>query len=87
MEDNQQARALLRKKFLEAVQAGVGKSISLEMQEATEMVHGRFAGSDGEFTNLLVCDLKTRIGVEPKAIVRASDVIAIKLTNDNKTNK
>lgn len=78
MEDNQNARFVLRKRFLLAIAAQRGKPVQLNMKEAPRAMDGVFKGCDSDFSKLLISNLETRIGQEPNVVLRVSDVNALK---------
>ncbi|KAJ9590584.1 hypothetical protein L9F63_016353 [Diploptera punctata] len=77
-EENQEARAFLRERFLRAVTGVVGKACEIRMFDNT-CVTAEFRGSDVDVAHFYVQQLKTPIGVLPEAILRTSDIIKVHL--------
>ena len=75
LEDQQNARASLREKFLRLLFASCNKPACFSMHERT-LVQGIFRGTDIDMENLQVSELQTPMGVLSEALLRSSDVLS-----------
>ncbi|XP_034947925.1 gem-associated protein 7-like [Chelonus insularis] len=78
--EKQEARAFLRERFIQFMMSIVGKKADFHMYEDTN-VSGEFRGCDVECLELFVNNLGTPLGIVPKAILRATDVISFDVNN------
>ena len=74
IEDEQNARAFLRERFLRTVFAAYNKAACFSMHEKTQ-VEAIFRGTDIDMENCQVSALQTPMGVFPEARLRSSDVL------------
>ena len=75
IEDEQNARAFLRERFLRVLFASYNKPACFSMHEKTQ-VQAIFRGTDIDMENVQVSELQTPIGVLPEAMLRSSDVLS-----------
>ena len=75
IEDEQNARAFLRERFLRLLFACCDKPARFSMHERTQ-VQAIFRGTDIDMENLQVSELQTPMGVLPEALLRSSDVLS-----------
>lgn len=75
IEDEQNARAFLRERFLRLLFACYNKPTCFSMHEKTQ-VQAIFRGTDIDMENLQVSELQTPMGVVPEALLRSSDVLS-----------
>ena len=83
VEDEQNARAFLRERFLRLVFASYNKAARFSMHEKT-LVQALFRGTDIDMENLQVSELQTPMGVLPEALLRSSDVLSFTVDFENK---
>lgn len=74
MEDEQNARAFLRERFLRTLFATYNKPACFSMHEKTQ-VEAVFRATDIDMENFQVSELQTPMGVLPEALLRSSDVL------------
>lgn len=74
MEDEQNARAFLRERFLRTLFATYNKPACFSMHEKTQ-VEAIFRATDIDLENFQVSELQTPMGVLPEALLRSSDVL------------
>ena len=74
IEDEQNARAFLRERFLRTVFATYNKAACFSMHEKTQ-VEAIFRATDIDVENFQVSELQTPMGVLPEALLRSSDVL------------
>ena len=74
IEDEQNARAFLRGRFLRTLFATYNKPACFSMHEKTQ-VKAIFRATDIDMENFQVSELQTPIGVLPEALLRSSDVL------------
>ena len=71
----QQARAMMRERFLRCLISMANKKIQFLMYEKVK-VDATFGASDIDVLNFQVSDLQTPIGVQTEALIRCQDVIS-----------
>ncbi|XP_045701198.1 gem-associated protein 7 isoform X1 [Phyllostomus hastatus] len=71
----QQARAILRERYLRSLLAMVGRQVSFTLHEGVH-VTAQFGATDLDVANFYVSQLQTPIGVQAEALLRCSDIIA-----------
>ncbi|KAJ7337805.1 Gem-associated protein 7 (Gemin7) [Desmophyllum pertusum] len=74
IEDEQNARAFLRERFLRTLFATYNKPACFSMHEKTQ-VEAVFRATDIDMENLQVSGLQTPMGVLHQALLRSSDVL------------
>ena len=74
IEDEQNARAFLRERFLRTLFASYNKLACFSMHEKTQ-VEAIFRATDIDMENFQVSELQTPMGVLPEALLRSSDVL------------
>ena len=74
IEDEHNARAFLRERFLHTVFATYNKVACFSMHEKTQ-VEAIFRATDIDMENFQVSALQTPMGVLPEALLRSSDVL------------
>lgn len=74
IEDEQNARAFLRERFLRTLFATYNKPACFSMHEKTQ-VEAIFRATDIDMENFQVSELQTPMGVLPEALLRSSDVL------------
>lgn len=74
IEDEHNARAFLRERFLRTVFATYNKAACFSMHEKTQ-VEAIFRATDIDMENFQVSTLQTPMGVLPEALLRSSDVL------------
>lgn len=74
IEDEQNARAFLRERFLRTLFATYNKAACFSMHEKTQ-VEAIFRATDIDMENFQVSALLTPMGVLPEALLRSSDVL------------
>lgn len=74
IEDEQNARAFLRERFLRTVFATYNKAACFSMHEKTQ-VEGIFRATDIDMEHFQISALQTPMGVLPEALLRSSDVL------------
>lgn len=78
VELEQQQRTILRGRFLDVVESmEASKQIEIATYEGAT-VTGKFRSIDYDISNVHVSSLSTPIGCIPEALVRTSDILAIK---------
>ncbi|XP_076752851.1 gem-associated protein 7 [Xylocopa sonorina] len=82
--EKQEARAFLRERFLRVVTGIVGKQAEFHLYENT-CVSAEFRGCDIDCLEVYVRNLETPLGKIPEAILRASDIIHLDISNINAT--
>ena len=85
MEDEQNARAFLRERFLRLLFACYDKPARFSMHERTK-VQAIFRGTDIDMENLQVSELQTPMGVLPEALLRSSDVLSFTVEFGSKSS-
>lgn len=80
--EKQEARALLRERFLRVITGIIGKPTEFHLHENT-CVSGEFKGCDVECSKIFVRNLETPMGTIPEAILRSSDIICLDIDNIN----
>ena len=85
IEDEQNARAFLRERFLRLLVACYNKPARFSMHERTQ-VQALFRGTDIDMENLQVSDLQTPMGVVPEALLRSSDVLSFTVEFGSKSS-
>ncbi|KAL0126164.1 hypothetical protein PUN28_004941 [Cardiocondyla obscurior] len=78
--EKQNARTLLRERFLRVVTGVIGKPADFYLHENTH-VSGEFRGCDTECFKVFVKNLETPMGTIPGAILRSSDIICLDIDN------
>lgn len=79
IEADQQARSELRERFLRVIGFGLqGKVASFKLHENIS-VEASIVSTDANMGHVLVKDLHTAIGIQPTALLRASDIISFKI--------
>ena len=74
--EKQEARSFLRERFLRALTTLVGQKATFQMAGET-LVQAEFGGIDLDFQEVFVKDLCTPLGIQPSALLRASDIVSI----------
>ncbi|KAM6933516.1 gem-associated protein 7 [Xenentodon cancila] len=75
LQREQDARSVLRERFLRCLLAMSNKKVQFNMHEKVK-VEATFGASDIDVLNFQVSDLHTPIGVQKEAIIRSQDVIS-----------
>ena len=78
IEEEEDARAFLRERFLRTLFSIYNKPASFSMHERTQ-VQALFRATDIDMENFQVSDLQTPMGVVPEALLRSSDVLSFKM--------
>lgn len=73
----QAIRSQLRRDFLRLLSSLHKRKVSLKLYECPLSLSATFEACDHNFSQLLVSDFKTPIGLEKSAIVRTNDIIEI----------
>ena len=73
----QSRRAELREKFLRMIESMEGVNIEINMYQGAQ-VDGIFRAADYDISNIHVSKLNTPIGTVPEAVLRTTDIVAIK---------
>ncbi|XP_043926703.1 gem-associated protein 7 [Protopterus annectens] len=71
----QNARAILRERYLHSLLAMVGKQVCFAMYEKVK-VAATFRASDIDILNFQVSDLQTPLGIQKDALLRCPDIIS-----------
>ncbi|RZF33931.1 hypothetical protein LSTR_LSTR014404 [Laodelphax striatellus] len=80
LEENQEARAFLRERFLRVISSVTGKPCQLYTADDS-IVSGEFQGCDKEVENYLIKNLKTPVFEYSSVLVRANDIKTITFPN------
>jgi gem associated protein 7 len=75
--EKQKQRAILRERFLKMLKYMENKHIDIDTFKGAQ-VSGSFRSVDYDISNVHVNNLITPIGCVPEALVRTSDIVAIK---------
>ncbi|XP_051170181.1 gem-associated protein 7-like [Leptopilina boulardi] len=76
--EKQEARSLLRERFLRVITGVVGKETKFFMHENTK-VSAEFRGCDTDCLEIFVRNLTTPLGKIPAAILRSTDIIFMEI--------
>jgi len=87
MEENHRIRAELRKRFLQALIAHGGHQVRLVVDEAPAALSAVYEACDVDTENVAVSELRTTIGVQPKAVLRVNDIVSLTFANKNHTTR
>lgn len=82
----QEQRTFLRERFLRLLTSQKGAPVQFQLHERTA-VQGILGPVDIDFAHVQVTDLKTPMGVVPKAVLRTSDIVCMKILCENKTEQ
>ncbi|CAK9802708.1 Gem-associated protein 7 [Anthophora quadrimaculata] len=80
--EKQEARAILRERFLRVITGIVGKQAEFYLHENTR-VSAEFRGCDVDCLEVYVRNLETPLGKIPEAILRASDIMYLDVNDIN----
>lgn len=76
LREEQQARSVLRERFLRCLLSMAKKKVQFHMYENVK-VEATFGASDIDVLNFQVSDLHTPIGIQKEALIRSQDVISL----------
>jgi len=82
MASQQAQNTFLRERFLRTLAAIVNRPARFTLAGSAGEVSARFVGADVDILHFEVADLQTPIGVQPCAILRATDVTAFDVRMD-----
>lgn len=79
MEETQEARALLRKKFLTFITNCLGRKVLIKMIEGEKDLEGRLEAFHVDSSLILVSQLETPLGRQESAKIRVSDIVSLSI--------
>jgi len=82
MQEKQEARAHLRKRFLGFLARQDGKHVGIKMLEGDRTLSATFRSCDAALTQVVVSDLETGLGKQKTARIRVSDSLFLSFKNE-----